>query len=346
MPSETDKIQKLKEETDEGQIPYISKSRLKTHISCPRDFWWTYIKGHRAEENYAMKQGTRVHLVFETYYKNLEVTYGSNPEKPLPENPYDLTEFLPEDTLLYADWQDMVANFFTWELKRLEAAEESVLDEFGEPQTGEHQEAKELILERWLPSGIEAEAWDDDQLVPWMGFADVIVPAASVPEVDDTSGAVIVDFKTGKTPDDKYRDKGIYTEGEFYGMVFREEYQVKGVAGYYPKNNDFIVSPLSSERRAFIRQEIADIQEAVESTPSHQDPPKDQFPMDTGPLCHYYTGKCDHYDRCDSAWGEPFENEETFRGMVDSGYPDAEIADELGTTTGAVNYAKYKLDLY
>jgi len=296
MPTATERITELRENADDGELPYISKSRLKTYVSCPRKFYYNYILGIRGPENWHMKKGTRIHYTFEEYYHNVCDFYGENPDADLPSIPDDLVQFLPDDGLLYIDWaKPYIGSFIAWELSRAEAAGS---------------------VEKWLPAGIESEAWDDESLIPWMGFADVIVPSASVAEIEADEGVVIVDFKTGKTPKEKYRDHGIYLEGEYYGMLFRDEFQVEGVAGYFPKNHDFVVSPLDADRREFIRETIAEIHENGAD--------KQNFKTKTGPLCRWGPGedeKCDYYSMCHAGkeWGQPTERWDEFVEDVKSG---------------------------
>lgn len=347
MPSETNRIQEKKEQAEEGELPYISKSRLLSYVKCPRSFYYTYVLGRRAEETDAMRQGSRVHLVFETYYENLLEEYGDgHADGPLPAEPRDLVKFLPSDTLSWADWHNMIANFLVWELERLETARDYAdmalcsLDE-------EHRRTN--ILNCWLPVGIEAEGWLQREGEPdWMGFADILVPSASISGVSGNNGTVVVDFKTGKTPAKKYRDDGIYLQSEYYGLIFESDYQIDGVAGYYPKNGDFLVEESDSKRRARVKQLIGEINEKMDSTPPTEIPPMDPFGIEEQPLCKWGTGEdeeCDHFRDCSSSWGNPAVEDEKFRGMVESGYSESEIANEFGVEYGTVKYWQYKFDL-
>jgi len=230
---------------------------------------------------------------------------------------------LPEDTLLWIDWlHPYITNFIQWELDRAEAA--SSIDE-------------------WLPVEIEAEAWDDSKATPWMGFADAIVPAGSITEIDTDDGVVIVDFKSGKTPDKKYRNKGIFLEGTFYSMLFEDEYDIAGVAGYFPKNNDFVVSPPSEKRREFVEDTIAEIHECGSE--------KSNYIPDTGPLCKWNTGddeQCDYYSMCHAGkeWGGPAERPEEFKDMAKAGIPVPKLAEQFtGGDVGPIYYWKNKLNL-
>ena len=340
MPGATERITELREQAEEGELPYISKSRLKTFVSCPRKFYYNYILGIRGPENWHMKKGTRIHFTFEEYYHNVCEFYEANPDADLPSTPDDLVKFLPDDGLLYVDWaQPFIGSFIAWELKRFQTSLDVATEKLGDEPD---ESVESAALMGWLPAGIESEAWDDEELIPWMGFADVIVPSASVPEVDSDDGVVIVDFKTGKTPDKKYRDHGIYLEGEYYGMLFKDDFQVEGVAGYFPMNHDFIVSPLSDERREFIRESIRELHE--------NETDKDQFEPETGPLCKWgadSADQCDYYSMCHAGkeWGQPTEDWEAFVEdvnndvgwgvLLDRYYDGEDVHDSLG-------YWKYK----
>lgn len=323
MPSATERIVAARDAAGDNELPYISKSRLTAYTKCPRAFYYNYILGIRPVENEHMRKGSRIHLAFELYYQNVVDHYtGDFVDYVLPSTPRELARFLPDEALLYADWLPYIANFLTWELYRASHA---------------------TTLRDWLPVAIEAEAWDDNKRVPWMGFADAIIPAASVPQVEDDKGVVIVDFKTGKTPDKKYRNKGIYLEGEYYGMLFRDDYQVAGVAGYFPKNNDFIVSPLQGSRRDFIRDQIQKMHISGDV--------KDRYPTNTGPLCKWGPedgeNQCDYYDLCAAGqeWGAPtdrwdefvidVQNDENY-GFLAQKYFDGD-ADSLGYWTWKAN---------
>lgn len=339
MPSETNKIQIKKEEAQEGELPYISKSRLLTYVKCPRNFYYTYVLGRRAEETDAMRQGTRVHYTYEVYYENVIDYYLAPPGEGyeigegLPDCPKDLTRFLPDDVLLWADWTDMISSFIAWELERAEEAD---------------------TVEEWLPVGVEEEGWLEREGEPdWMGFADVIVPSSSIEEVSGNDGVVIVDFKTGKTPDEDYRDDGIYLQGEYYGLIFEEEYEIDGVAGYYPKNHDFLIQEPDPERILKVSNTIEEINELMDSTPPSMNPEMEDFGISPGALCHWGDGKCDNYDDCDSDWGKPFEEKKTFIGMVESDYDQDAIAEHMEIETywdlqeeffNPVWYGQYKLE--
>jgi len=336
MPSATEKIERLREETPDGEIPYFSKSRIKSWETCPRKFYHTYILGKRGEETFAMKQGTRIHEVFEDYYANVVQHYKPKEGQeipPFPPDPDYLVQFLPDDTLRWADWMEFMSNFLVWECER---AKNSL----------KNNDSIERAIVSWLPVGIEEEAWESQtDGPPRMGFADVIVNSSSVKEVESNDGVVIVDFKTGKTPKKKYRNKGIFLEGEYYGMIFDDLYDVVGVAGFYPKAGDFIVSDLSKKRRDHVNEIIESINEAIDCEGM---PPEENFPIDEQPLCMWGTGEgesCDFYNECPSKWGIPAENKEVFVGMVENGSNAYQIADYLECEVNVVYYWARKFDL-
>ncbi len=273
MPTQSDKLTELRENAPDGELPYISKSRVTTYKTCPRKFYLQYIKGLRTSGNFYTERGTRVHAAFETYYENILAVWENEG------GVYsDLSKYLPRDTLGWADFTEpFISNFLLFEYRRLNTVDE---------------------LEDFLSVGIEAEGWDDDAAPPWMGYADVILKAASVPEIDADEGVVIVDFKTGKTPDPKYRDDGIFLEGEYYAILFEEDWDIAAVAGYFPKNDDFIVSPLDEERRARIYEYVEEMTESDL---------REHFPINPQPLCRWGPDdeqQCEFYDICPSNWGE------------------------------------------
>lgn len=335
MPAQSEKIQQLKEQTPEGEIPYFSKSRIKTYKTCPRKFYYTYIEGKRPDETDAMRQGTRIHEVFEDYYENVGEHFQRREGEKIPNfppSPRELSEMLPDKVLRWADWYEFMGNFLAWECMRAEYALAS-------------QENIEDAIEIWLPCGVEEECWKETCDPSWMGFADVIIHASTVPEIEDDSGVVIVDFKTGKTPDKRYRDDGIYLEGEYYGMVFDDEYEVAGVAGFYPKAGDFLVTDLSKERRDTIEEIVEKINSAVNSKDGAS---KEKFPIEPQPLCKWGDGEeneCDFYRECESSWGEPARRREVFEQMIENGNSDGQIAGYFDCGIGAVRYWKSKFNL-
>jgi len=320
MPAQTDRVKQLRSEAGPNQIPYISKSRIKKFVTCPRKFYYSYIQGVPTKETDAMRRGTAVHEAFETYYENA-VRYVRREG----ETPEDLVELLPEDTATWARYLDpYITNFIQWEEERLEAADSAA---------------------EWLPVAIEAEEWLEDPLdrgadaIPWMGYADVILNAASLPACEEDSGVVIIDFKTSdETPKEQYRDEGIYLEGEYYAMLFESEYDVAAVAGMYPAPGEMVISPLKESRRERIREVVNHIQDFRD---------RDDYEADEQPLCQYGVGEgCDFYGICSSTWGEAIKNEGNYEKLKeilsDPSAGATEIVREFGCSYGAANYVKMK----
>ena len=323
MPAQTNRVLELREGVEQGEIPYISKSRVKKWLTCNEKFNYSYLKGYKEPETRYMRRGTIVHEAFEDYYEAAErfvEAEGRTPTVP------EMVDLLPESRR-WADYTEpYITHFLLFEARRAENAP---------------------TPEDWLPVAVEAEEWLEDPLdygddaIPWMGYADAIYPASAFPEVDGDDGVVIVDFKTGKTPNPKYRDEGIYLEGEYYAMLFASEWDVAGVAGYYPKNDDLIVSPLKPERRAKIRQVVHEMQAVSGTDPAHLE-------INEQPLCYWDEGEgnhCPYYDMCASRWGEPLKHADKTREMFDAGMSPHEVAAELGCETNHVYYAKKKLGI-
>lgn len=303
----------VSDEMRENGMPYISKSRIKTYKTCPRSFFYKYWCENREPENYYMVRGSQVHRAFEEFHENLSEYIEEKGERP--------HRFAP----LMSDWEDYsqwlephIGNFWRFEERRWDTAEHEVVkaDALMSSQfstSGLDIPAETLNL--WDPIEVEAEAWlgeppefwvDDhgepDYVsgsppvgdIPWMGFADVILNTASVPGIEG-SGVVILDYKTGKVPDKRYREDGIFLEGEYYGMLFEEFFDVDGVAGYYPKKDELIVSPYpSTDRRRDIKSAVLGMQKPPET---------ENYDLDENPLCHYGHGKCFFYEECPSTWG-------------------------------------------
>ena len=337
MPAQTDRVQTLREEAGEGEIPYISKSRIKKFVTCPRKFYYSYIRGVPTPETDAMRRGTDIHETFEGYYENVQSYVEEHGEVP-----DDLVTMLPDDSSRWGKYMDpYISNFLVWEKKRLNQAKIHVARE---NQGYNPEECDRRVAELWLPVAVEAEEWLEDPLdygedaIPWMGYADVIVDAATVPACEEDEGVVIVDFKTSsKTPKEQYRDEGIYLEGEYYAMLFESEYDVAGVAGFYPAPGEMVVSPLKEERRDLIREVVTHIHEHRELS---------DYEADEQPLCQYGVGPekgCAFYGICSSTWGEPAKNEdayEKFKEVLSSADGDKPyaVAQAFNMDYGAAKY--------
>jgi hypothetical protein len=300
----------VSDELRENGLPYVSKSRLKTFKNCPRKFLYKYWMENRAPTNYYMERGSQVHRAFEEFHENLSEYIEENGERP------------PRFAPLMSDWHDYsqwlephVGNFWLFEERRWDECQRRAGIAADALPGDAGVDVDFTSLQRSEPVEVEAEAWlgeppefwvedngEPDYVsgeapvgdIPWMGFADVILNTASVPGVEG-NGVVILDYKTGKVPDKKYREDGIFLEGEYYGMLFEEFFDVDGVAGYYPKKDELIVSPYPSTDRQ------RGIKSAVLSMQKPQD--VENYEFNENPLCHYGHGQCFFYDECPSQWG-------------------------------------------
>lgn len=320
MPDRSEKVLRRNEETGQYELPYISKSRVMQWKKNPEHFRLKYLEGIREPETDAMVRGTRIHETFEEYY--LSAAEAGQPR--------DRIELLPDDRQLWADFiEPYVTNFFKWEQRRADEVDG--------------------VAEHYLPIAVEDEHWRSAVLdLPgepeWMGLADAIIPAQSVSQVNANSGVVIVDFKTGKVPDKKYRSNGIYTELEYYEILFEDKYDVAGAAAYYPREDTLLVQPNNQEYRSKVLDAAREMVEACNDYNGDA-----QFEAKEGPLCKWgmdddqesaFYGVC---SQC--TWGVPAKNPETFEHYVENGYSNFDIAEAMGTTEDAVSYWKYKMDL-
>lgn len=258
------------EENKDG-LEYVSKSRLKTYKTCPREFFLKYWCDNRGPETIPMARGSEIHRIYEEYHENLIEHVEETGE--FPEERWKL---LPDDaTLEYMT--PFFGNFWRFEERRRREAES---------------------LQDYLPLSVEEEGWLEDPPIgdiPWMGYADAIIKSHTLPGFDG-DGVVILDYKTGKVPDEKYREEGIYLEQEFYAELFEDKYDVDGVAAYYPKTDVLLESDLSHERRLDVYQTVLGMQ---------KEPVKENYPIKEQPLCNYGHGECFFYNNgCSSRWGK------------------------------------------
>jgi RecB family exonuclease len=325
MPERSDKVHRLQEETEEYGLPYISKSRVMQWQTNPEHYRLKYMEGIREPETEAMRRGTSIHEVFEDYYANLVDYIAGAGDVPAVD---EIAELLPEHTRWSRYTVPYIKNFIQFEARRAAACEK--------PQ-------------QMIPIAIEDEMWRDpvlglDDEPEWMGLADAIYDAASVPAVAKNSGAVVVDFKTGKVPQQKYRDDGIHMELEYYVMLFEAKYDVATAGAYYPRADEFLVQPDDPSFRTQVEDAVTQMVKACREYDGDTN-----FDTKEGPLCKW--GPSDdeesaYYGICSKCtWGVPANNPETFKQMVKEGYGDWEIAESLGTSTDAVNYWRYKMDL-
>jgi len=276
------------------KLAHVSKSRVKTYLQCPRKFYAKYWCENRSPGSYHTTKGSRIHRAYEDFHLNLidyVETHGVRP---------DSFAQLMGDWRDYHQWSDPhIKNFWMFEEDRwdlsMEAARQDKLD-------GDDRKTRKIALDYWLPIGVEVEGRLEKPPtgdIPWMGYADAVLHAASVPDVEADEGVIILDYKTGKTEDEKYRDEGIYLEGEFYGWLFEEmnsfDQKVSAVAGYYPQNDDLVVSPYPDFDR---RNTILDAVEGMQ-----QPPDIENYEYEEQPLCHYGKGRCFYYNECPSTWG-------------------------------------------
>lgn len=319
MPDRSNKLKRLNKEAGEYELPYISKSRIKQWLTNKEHFRLKYLEGIAEPETGAMVRGTRIHEAFEEFYHAAH-------EK----DAYPGIDGLPENRQLWADFMDpYVTNFLRWEKERWDTAGRRPAE--------------------YLPRGIEEECWRDGVLeLPaepeWMGLADAVLPAASLPAVPEDTGSVIVDFKTGSVPDEQYRGDGIYTELEYYAMLFEDEYDVVAVGAYYPKEDTFLTQPAGvEEQRSMV---LSAAEELVTACRDYDGDVK--FETNEGPLCRWSFDDDDespYYGVCSQCtWAKPANNKETFKAMLDEGYSFDRIAEELGCSTDSVSYWKYKLE--
>lgn len=307
----------LDEELAEAEdFEYISKSRITQWKKCPRKFYYKYVLGLREESTEALERGSNIHEIIEEYYENASDYVDEHGE--IPE---DLLQLLPHEDEYIEYMEPYIANFLEREKERAEYSESA---------------------EIWKPIGIEkyAEKHHLQEDTPLMGYADVILHAGSLPEIDKNEGVVIIDFKTGNTPDDRYLDEGIYLEGEFYAMLFEEEYNIVGIGGYYPKDNDYLITERKSSRQEDIEDAVQIILDAGMSV--------EDYEAVEQPLCAWGEGedeRCPYYEMCESRWAVPIDNREKFEDLQEMGIPSRSIADVMGTSVSAVKYWEHKLGL-
>jgi len=326
MPDQSQAIEDAKKAAESDQwrpLPYISKSRLKTYVTCPMKFWFKYIEGRKTDATFYTARGTEVHRTYEHFYENVSERLSEAFES------RTLSQYLPGKETGHgrrgaADWADHMDPFISSFLRFEKRRREEVLEKAANVNA---DAATDIGVEWWEPVGIEEEGWldydwnDPRWNVPLMGFADLIVWSASLPDdiVEAKHGVTILDFKTGSVPDPQYRDEGIYLEQEFYATIFEqtmEDHKVTGVAAYYPKSDTTIGAPLSDDRREYMDQKLHE----MVALSFHGD--QGHFPIDEQPLCAWSNsngeGMCDFYGDCDSMWGLPEFNGPTYDHAVEA----------------------------
>ena len=265
-------------ESVQPHLDYISKSRIKTFLKCPRKFSFKYLAEERESDNFYMKRGSAVHDAFERFHENLEAYVAANQEIP-----DQFTELLPptRDWFQFIDW---LGPFFEWELERLGAAREAAT-------------TTDEVFDFFLPHSVEEELWIEDPPVgelPWMGPYDALLHAASVPSVDADSGYVVVDYKTGSVPKPEWRDTGIHIDLSFCAWMLEEEgYDVVGAVGMYPTADENVVVEVPrSKSRANIIDAVSTLHDAQAT--------RSDFPVNPQPLCDY----CAYQNQCPVSWND------------------------------------------
>lgn len=297
---------------------YLSKSRLKTWVSCPRKFRFKYVEGRDEPTTKALERGTAIHELIESYYENVQDYVDENGD--VPDSLYSM---LPSDKR--EDWRQYLdpylSHFLGFERRRLEQTDGT--------------------LEDWIPRAVEAEKWKSafEETPTLMGYADVMLPAASFDKstVPEDNGVVLVDHKTGEPKSKRYRDHengGVNLDLGYYALLFESDYNIVSVGAYYPKTDDFYTTDIQTERRQFIQEVAEDIADADPET-------IEDYPLNMTPLCAWGEGdgeRCPFYDECPSTWAVPVDNTDETIELIRDGYEDDEIAEEMGTTEDAVSY--------
>lgn len=295
---------------------YFSKSRLKTWVTCPRKFYYQYVKNIETAETDSMRRGTDIHELIEGYYENAEEYAKTNSEPPV-------TLFTLFNKDEEKNWRDhlnpYLANFMGFERRRWKNAQ---------------------CMDDWLPVAVEDEIWREvfDETPILMGLADVLLPAASFTqsEVPYDEGCVLIDFKTGEPKKNYmgYKEGGVELDLAYYALLFELKYDIVAVGAYYPKTDTFVTSGIEEEREQFVKDVSCEISNADEDNIA-------DYPIEEQPLCAWDEGegnRCEFYDQCDSTWGVPIDNKEKTVKYIQEGYSNEEIAEKLGTTKQSVGY--------
>ncbi|WP_372611559.1 PD-(D/E)XK nuclease family protein [Halomonas sp.] len=296
-------------------LPYISKSRLKTYLTCPAKFYWKYWCGHRTPGSYHTEKGSRLHEAFEVFHLNLIDYVEEHGERP--------AEFQPlmPHWSNYAQWIEQFGNFVKFEERRWRAACESVV---GEIAIGD---SLGMARRRWLPVEVEAEFWlgeppqswvesqgEPDYVavgppvgeVPWMGRIDLMVRTNSLPGVEG-NGVSIIDYKTGKVPNPQYRHEGIFTENEMYAMAVEPHFQVDYTGNYFPQSDTLLLEETPHPgRRSLIESTVVELQQTPDYLADDDNGPPANFDYEEQPLCSWDNangpGNCHFYNICPSTW--------------------------------------------
>lgn len=297
------------------EMDKLTKTRLKTWVTCARKFYYSYIEDIETEETEAMVRGKDIHKLIEDYYENI-LEYSKDNDT-IPDTLFD---FLENDDV---DWQQYLdpylIHFLSFERRRWENSDN---------------------MDEWAPIAIEEEGWEQlhsEDLPVSMGYTDIILPAGGFTEFMENEGGILIDVKTGKTSSEKYQNHengGVDLDLAFYRLLFESEYDIVGIGAYYPKGDDLVLKRPSEARAEFIKEVSEEIASADKDDIT-------DFPLKTGPLCAWgedENSRCEYYDMCESNWGEPIDNKEKTVQMIKDGKTDAEIADEYNTSEDAVDY--------
>lgn len=257
-------------------LAHISKSRIKTFLKCERKFAYKYLAEERADQNFYMERGSRVHDAFEEFHQNLEAFITANDEEP-----NSLTDLLGHAS----DWfqfLEYIGPFFEWELSRWEEAKSNA-------------ETKSEALSIWTPHSVEKSLEINQPPVgdlPWLGPYDALLDVQSVPQFDADEGYVVVDYKTGSLPKPQWRDKGIHIDLEFYSWMLEcAGYHVVGAIGFYPTEDGNVVRSMPNKK---IREDIADVVRHLHTVSAT----RSDFPIQPQPLCDY----CFYEEQCPTTW--------------------------------------------
>lgn len=259
-----------------SHFDYLSKSRLKTKEKCERKLGYKYINEVKPDENFYMVRGTNIHDSFEKYHQNVKAYVAAN--RCFPES---LTELLGHGSewFQFIDW---VIPFFDWELERFEEAKKNT-------------ETLDAALDAWVPHSLERDLWIDDPPVgdlPWRGPYDALVESQSVPEIDATEGYTVVDYKTGSTPNEEYRDEGIHIDLCFYSWMLEiKGFNVTGAVGFYPTGDNHVVREVPQPE---IRGRIISTIQYLHNN----DVTKANMPINPQPLCDW----CQFQEQCPTSW--------------------------------------------
>lgn len=306
---------------DQEEKDYLSKSRLKTWVSCPRKYYYKYVEEKEVAETESMVKGTKIHELIEGFYENA-IQYAEDNDEP------PTTMFSLIDDSIHEDWRDYLdpylAHFLGFERRRWQNVDD---------------------MEDWIPVAVEEGMWSEvlEDTPPFTGYADVMLPAASFDDddVEDNEGCVLIDFKTGEPKSEKYRgheNGGVFLDLAYYKLLFESDFDIRSVGGYYPKTDTLVVSDVNEERRRFIKE--------VSRKISNADPEEiEDFPLKMGPLCAWGEGedeRCEFYDDCPSTWAVPIDNRDKTVELIQQGMSNEEIAEEMETTEDAVSYWIHK----